>query len=369
MIKVFDISFGYHPDISAPEQVPVLHRGGLGYAHFFSDQVDITKIEHINYEGELKLDGVKYRFFRTSGGFFHTYRKTIQYIKKEQPDILFVQGLLFPFQVIILRLLAGKKTRIIVQHHGERPFKTVKRWVQRIADRYIDAYVFTTLGNAEPWIQEGMIRDRRKCREILEGSTDIKKLEKETCREKLQISGSPLILWVGRLNNNKDPLTVLRGFKKFVEKVNTARLYMVFQEEDLVNEVKSFIRENNLMKNIQLVGNISHGTIENWYSSADLFISGSHGEGSGFALLEAMACGCAPVVSAIPSFKKITGEGQFGFLFETGNENSLFETLMKTREIDMVLFSERIRENFNKELSFASIAEKLHSLFVQLKPE
>ena len=72
-----------------------------------------------------------------------------------------------------------------------------------------------------------------------------------------------------------------------------------------------------------------------WYNSADFIISGSHYEGSGVAVTEAMSCGCIPVVTDIPSFRSMTGQGKCGLLFKPGNEQDLLAALLKTKEMDM----------------------------------
>ena len=46
----------------------------------------------------------------------------------------------------------------------------------------------------------------------------------------------------------------------------------------------------------------------NYYGAADVFVSGSHSEGSGYALIEAMSAGVVPVVTDIPSFRAIAGD-------------------------------------------------------------
>ena len=43
-----------------------------------------------------------------------------------------------------------------------------------------------------------------------------------------------------------------------------------------------------------------------FYSAADLFVVGSHHEGSGYSLMEACACGAMPVVTDIPTFRLLT---------------------------------------------------------------
>ena len=62
-----------------------------------------------------------------------------------------------------------------------------------------------------------------------------------------------------------------------------------------------------------------------WFSAADGYVSGSHREGSGFALIESMSCGCVPIVTDIPSFRKISGK--YGFLWRPGDAESLCAAL------------------------------------------
>src|SRR5262249_57697044 len=47
-------------------------------------------------------------------------------------------------------------------------------------------------------------------------------------------------------------------------------------------------------------------------SAADLFVLASRKEGSGYALLEAMACGAVPVVTDIPAHRALLGGGTLG---------------------------------------------------------
>ena len=71
---------------------------------------------------------------------------------------------------------------------------------------------------------------------------------------------------------------------------------------------------------------------------------------------EAMACGCIPIVSNIPSFKKMTDEGKCGFLFTPGDAEGLYRVLMKLPTIDNASFIKKVIDKFNKDLSFQAIA-------------
>lgn len=109
-----------------------------------------------------------------------------------------------------------------------------------------------------------------------------------------------------------------------------------------------------------LIGQVKQRELETWYNSANYYISGSHEESCGFALLEAMACGCIPIVTNIPTFRKITKQGELGLLFEPGDEDSLIAQLSKLPLLEEEQLSDKITAYFEKELSFREIAADLY---------
>ncbi|MFL5774102.1 MAG: glycosyltransferase, partial [Flavisolibacter sp.] len=96
--------------------------------------------------------------------------------------------------------------------------------------------------------------------------------------------------------------------------------------------------------------------------AADFYISGSHSEGSGYALVEAMTCGCIPVVTDIPPFRKITDDGQYGLLFQPGDQFDLLEKLSRTIEINKMDLSDKIREYSRQHLSCNAISNQITAL-------
>jgi len=142
---------------------------------------------------------------------------------------------------------------------------------------------------------------------------------------------------------------------------------MIYQTTELLNEVKKLISENKSNKDsIVLVGPVQHSEMLYWFNSADFLISGSHYEGSGTVICEAMSCGCVPVVTDIPSFRAITANGDCGLLYEAGNENALLATLIQTMQMDLQEKRKKALEHFKNQLSFEAIARKIQELVVSL---
>lgn len=364
-IKLIDVSFTAHPGINTPGQIILAHRECLGYAHFLSKLFDFIIIEHINYEGKETRNNIRYSFFKSRNKFLHIPLKTLSYIRKEQPDIVIVQGTVFPLQVILLRMLLGRKPQIIVQHHGNMPFKGIKKIFQQVADKCTNAYLFTALGNVKIWIDNNIIKNKEKCYEVLEGSTYLAKQNKQESRAILQMRNGDIFLWVGRLDTEKGPVTVLKGFEKYLHNDPGAKLYMIYQAEHLLPEVKTIINGSSLLKNaVTLVGKIPHEQLENWYSAADFYVSGSHREAAGFGLIESMACGCIPVVTDIPPFRKITGS--YGFLFEKDNPDSLYSMLLQASKVQKYELSNSIVDYFQRELTFKDIADRILAIITAI---
>lgn len=366
MIKLIDLNYYSHNDCSKPLELIERHWASLGFGCYIKEMLDVTFVKHMNYEGSGKLKGLSFVFFKSRNKFCFIPFKTHRFIKSEKPDVVLIQGLVFPLQLIALRLMVGKECRIIVQHHGEIPSRGIKKIVQKKADKFIDAYLFTSLGNAKEWIHRRIISGA-KCFESLEASTCFSKQDKEESKKLLGITGNHNFLFVGRLTTLKDPLLILDAFKQYVKINSAAKLYMIYQTEELLAAIKEQIeRSRFLQSSVCLQGMVPHDQLQHWYSAMDFYISASHKEGSGYALLEAMTCGCVPIVTAIPSFEKITANGRYALLFKVGDSNGLLQRLQDSERIDREAFSKDITDYFSRELSFQNIAASVFAVCKRL---
>lgn len=324
---------------------------------------EVTSIERINYEGEFEQSGVHYFFLRQKKKVIRFPRRMHRLIKKLKPDTVLVNGLIFPWQVIQLRLKLGSSVKIILIHRSEKPFSGIKKYLQRFADRFVDAYLFTSSEFGKDWVKNGNIGSIKKIHESMHGSSVFYPGNRAGARALLPVTGSPFFLWVGRLNTNKDPLTVVRAFKNFLIHEPLARLYMIYHTEELLEEVKRLIADTD---SIKLIGKVEHSKLQNWYNAADFIVSGSHYEGGGIAVCEAMSCDCIPVITDIISFRKMTGPGKCGLLYQPGNDKELLAALLKTRSMDIEKERIKVLQQFNEELSFEAIGRKIEQVITSL---
>jgi glycosyltransferase involved in cell wall biosynthesis len=119
----------------------------------------------------------------------------------------------------------------------------------------------------------------------MEASTPLRPVARQAARQETGLRGSPAVLWVGRLNANKDPLTVLDGFERSVERLPHATLTMIYSTEELLAPVRRRVESAPaLSARVHLVGTVPRDRMPMYFSAADLYVGGSHHEGSGYAL-------------------------------------------------------------------------------------
>ncbi|MDF2430488.1 MAG: hypothetical protein JWP44_119 [Mucilaginibacter sp.] len=364
-MKFVFASYVYTKEFNQP--LPWLKRIGIygGILERLSIKNTVISIEQIDYEGYFFHKGVYYHFkrFLKPSRYFPFYIN--RFIEKLQPDIVVIQGLHSPLQVIQLRLTLGKKVKIIAHHHAEKPFNGVKKNLQQIADRCINAYLFASKPMGLDWVTKGNLASPEKIHEVMEVSSLFYPLDKTAAKLQTGASGDPVFLWVGRLNENKDPLNVVRAFLKFAVTNPTAHFYMIYHTDELIEDIRALLKSSG-PNNIHLIGMLPHLELLYWYNSADFFISGSYYEGSGTAVCEAMSCGCVPIVTNIFSFRMITDDGNCGILYEAGNEAALLSALEQTKYLDVNDKRNKSLAYFKSHLSFEAIAQKIQEIAATL---
>jgi glycosyltransferase involved in cell wall biosynthesis len=359
-MRIVFTSYVHSPEFAMPTEWLNRIEGYIGILESLSRKHEVISIEQINFEGRYVNNGVDYRFIKSSSTIFPLALHT--YIKKLNPEVVFVHGMHFPIQVIQLRRKLGKNVKLFLQNHAEKPAAGWKRLFQMLADKGVTGYFFTSKEMGEPWIQKKIISNSGKVHQVMEASSAFRQRNRELARKITGVDGDPVFLWVGRLDANKDPLTVVHAFTKFLPHQPTAKLYMLFHTEELKEQVSHAIEF--FRNNIILVGKIPHERLEAWFNSAEFIVSGSHYEGGGIAVCEGMSCGCIPLLTNIASFRMMTNQGKCGDLYTPGSVDELLSVLLKTKELNIQNEREKVIQQFETSLSFDAIAEKISQVIV-----
>jgi len=372
-MRIVDVSYVYDEALATEEELLEQHYTTVGWAEALAKKgAEVIVLKRFFKTSSFKKNNVQYFFVKDSYNKsirswqlpFRLFRK----IASLQPDIVHLHHLSLSMQTFTLRSFLNKKTAIVVQHHGGGTPKGKKKAIHDQFNSIADSFFFTTIEQGKEWFPNKKVHN--KILPVMEGCTffnynsrleekDFFYHNRNETRKITTINGDPVFLWVGRLDENKDPLTILDGFEEIFQKFPAARLYMIYSDDKLIVDVRNKIDNSDILKpRVRLLGKIAHYEIQNYYNSADFFVLGSHYEGSGYALSEALRCGCVPIVTDIPSFRMMTESGQLGALWEPGNKNSFIQAAISASDKSLREEAERCIDFFNKDLSFDAIAEK-----------
>ena len=279
------------------------------------------------------------------------------------PDVFHVHGLGFPRDSLLLASLAPG-VPIILQDHANGPPRFWRRPLWRRQMSVTAGIAFCALTQARPFADAGLIHSETQLYEIPESTSRFMPGDREDARRITGVDGDPAVLWVGHLNANKDPLTVLDGISAAVRELPRLQLFCCFGAAPLLGEVQTRIaRDPALRGRVHLIGRVTHERIEQLMRAADLFVLGSHHEGSGYSVIEALACGLPPAVTDIPSFRSLTGAGSVGKLWPCDDALALAQALQSIACRGGPEIRAAVRAHFERELSFNALGVKLAAMY------
>lgn len=150
------------------------------------------------------------------------------------------------------------------------------------------------------------------------------------------------IINVGRIEKEKDQISLIETFKKVKEKVRDAKLYII-GDGSLRSTLNDKIKEYNLSESVFLTGFLSKKEIENYMINSKLFVLTSLTESFGLVLIEAMSY-------KVPCIAFDTSDGARNLL---SNGNGI---LIKNRDIDKM--SNEIIKLLNDDTKLKKISNK-----------
>jgi glycosyltransferase involved in cell wall biosynthesis len=297
--------------------------------------------------------------------------RAAQVICQLQPDIVHFHGMILTWNLLLLQLVLGQQpsqpAMVLHYHGGYPPANPLIRAILTACFRRTSRQFFTTRSHAEPFLATKMLTNPDTVVELIETSSNFQPLPKALARQQTQIIGDPAIICAGRLHPLKDPLTILRGFAIVASQLPDARLYFYYLTNELEDQLRQYIQNHPaLAERVVFGGRAAFEHMPAIYSSADIVVQASTREFSGCAILEAMACGAIPIISDIPAFRKMTGNGQVGALFAIGDAQALAQRIREFDAATIATESLRVRQYFRESLSFIAMAAQLEQVYQQI---
>ena len=272
--------------------------------------------------------------------FWQYFFPLIRYFRNEQPDVMLSATTILNLLAIMTRKMTLVKTRLVVSEHidivsfaerGALQRPKIVRQLLRFIYPLADQVVAVSKGAANSLATFANL-PLATIKPIYNGVIDQHKLDLANepidhpwigeSKEK----GIPVVLGVGRLQDQKNFPMLLRAFAMLREKT-PARL-IILGEGELRDSLQQQAENLKIDQDVSL-----HGFEDNpfkYLKNANVFALSSFYEGLPTVLIEALACGCPVVSTDCPSGpNEILENGRYGALVKVDDDKEFADALYK----------------------------------------
>ena len=251
--------------------------------------------------------------------------------RKYTPDVVHAHWLV-PQGIISSMLKSNKK--LVVTVHGSDLFPLNNSFFKSIQKNVLDNCDICTV-NSEATKNELLKRfpEFKSKVIVIPMGVDTRLFFKKNVKSRFtEYKNKKIILFVGRLNEQKGVEYLIKAMKYVNSKISNSRL-LIIGEGRYKKELQKTADSLNI-GNIEFLGSINQIGLSDYYNTADVFVLPSvtsriGTEGQGLVLLEAMSCGTPVIGTNTGGIPAIVKNNQTGLLVNERNENELANAIMK----------------------------------------
>jgi glycosyltransferase involved in cell wall biosynthesis len=190
--------------------------------------------------------------------------------------------------------------------------------------------------------------------------------ERAAARRSLGLDCERLVLYVGRMSAEKNPLGLLDAWGAIDMRAREGALLALVGDGPDWDQVHARAQTPKLASSVHLAG--ARSDVATWYRAADVYVIPSHLEGLSNTMIEALASGL-PVISTRVSGSSILLESPAaGLVVDVGNIEQLagaMEILLQD-EAARTRLSKNARLAFESRFSLTTFSKKMISLYEEL---
>ena len=238
-------------------------------------------------------------------------------ISNQKPDFLIIH--LITSLPLFLLIFFKFETRFILRISGLPKLGMLRKFLWKKAFSKIYMVTCPTKSTAN-YIESLGIIDKEKIKTLYDPIIEINKINLQKKQQvDLPFKKAKYFIAVGRLTRQKNFIMLCKAVKKLILNFPDFILVIAGHGEDK-NKILSYIKKNNLEKNIFLIGYVKN--IFPYINSSQGFILSSLWEDPGFVLIEAGACKI-PVFSSdcLEGPREIIKDNINGILFKSNDIN------------------------------------------------
>ena len=222
-------------------------------------------------------------------------------------------------------------------------------------------------------MKENLIKSKiQKPLYVVPTGLDIGKFQKRISQEdkrdlinKYGLEGKKLLVYVGRLGQEKNIEEIIVNFTKMEYKQNNIKL-MIVGGGPYLSTLKDLVSNLNINDSVIFTGMIHPDEIYKYYQLGHIFVSASTSETQGLTYIEALASGVPVICREDPCVKGLIIDGYNGYTFE--DEEEFSSTVLKfiTNEphrIEAIKGAELKAQEYSREI----FGKKIISIYEELK--
>jgi glycosyltransferase involved in cell wall biosynthesis len=263
---------------------------------------------------------------------------TLAYLKgfSRNFDVVHVQGLQY-FEPLVSALLARRLggPAPVATAHG---FGGESKWWRNGAEREVMKHVvrnFDVVVSISEYVKKRLQKftDLPTSRIVtvyngVDTSAFDPTIDGTDFKHRIGLTGSPVILYVGRLAWNKGLPHLVDSMREVVENFPRAQLLLCGRGK-LESELRHQADSLGLQDNVRFAGLVPDESLPSCYAACDVFVLPSSLEPFGLVLLEAMSM-CKPVVATnVGGIPEVVEDGSNGLLVAPQDSESLSQGLLR----------------------------------------
>ena len=286
--------------------------------------------------------------------------------RRRNVDIVHAHGIMSPATVAVLTGLILRKPRLITLHavfELERLFsKPLGKARLRLYRAVVDRFISITRDIGELLRDQGVAASRiLDIPNGIDTARFVPALPDERAAFRVQHGieqTDRVVVFVGRLHRVKQVDLLLRAWRR----VHSGHLWILGDGSER-EQLEQLATELAIRERVTFHGMVTN--VDQWVSSADVFVLPSASEALSMALLEAMGVGITVVASAVGAANELIVDGYNGLLVPPGDIDALAAALQKAIDNDewRAMAGLRSQTVVAEQFDLRVVAEQLASVY------
>jgi glycosyltransferase involved in cell wall biosynthesis len=354
---------------------------------YTSDLLTETPFKRIDpgHEQYASVDGIPVRRFRAralSGDAQYSFMPAmVRAVLASKADIVHAHSYGFFQTHLAMAARHMGRTRFVFTPHFHPEWASGKtgtrRLLRRVYDKVIggntltsaDAVICVSRGEAEAI--KGMGFDNKTIRIIPNGipASLLDRKPDPAPFQKEYGAGHPLVLFVGRLAENKGLVGLVEAAATVLKKVPEATFAIVGEDGGMKKAVEQRAKALGISGRILLTGRIDDEDVyRSAYAACDIFVLPSIFEAFGIVVLEAMAFGRPCVATKVGGVPDLISDGKTGLLVEPNDPGGLAKALLSLLEDPekAKVMGANAKKTVGKDYTWPRIVNRLETVYCEV---